>query len=63
MIVDVEHPERGTFTTVGCPLVLSDSPVTISSSPLLREHTESILSDLLGMDEREIAEARSAGAV
>jgi formyl-CoA transferase len=63
MIVEVEHPERGTFKTVGCPLVLSDSPVTVTSSPLLGEHTDLILSDLLGMTEREIAEARSAGAV
>ena len=51
------------FKTVGCPLVLSDSPVTVTSSPLLGEHTEVILSELLGMTEREIAEARSAGAV
>jgi formyl-CoA transferase len=63
IIVEVEHPERGTFKTVGCPLVLSDSPVTVTSSPLLGEHTDLILSDLLGMTEREIAEARSAGAV
>lgn len=28
MVVRVEHPERGTFTTVGSPLKLSDSPWT-----------------------------------
>ena len=27
IIVEVEHPRRGLFKTVGCPLVLSDSPV------------------------------------
>jgi formyl-CoA transferase len=63
MIVEVEHPERGAFKTVGCPLMLSDSPVTITPSPLLGEHTDVILRGLLGMSEQEIAEARSVGAV
>src|SRR5262249_39662992 len=40
MIVDVPHPQRETFKTVGCPLKLSDSPVEITPSPLLSEHTE-----------------------
>jgi crotonobetainyl-CoA:carnitine CoA-transferase CaiB-like acyl-CoA transferase len=35
MIVTVDHPERGPFTTVGSPLELSDSPVTVKRSPLL----------------------------
>ena len=39
MIAEVEHPQRGTFKTVGCPLVLSESPIEITSSPLLGEHT------------------------
>jgi formyl-CoA transferase len=63
MIVEVEHPKRGVFKTVGCPLILSDSPVTITSSPLLGEHTDVILHGLLGMNETEIAHARSVGAV
>jgi len=46
MIVDVEHPERGTFKTVGCPLVLSDTPVEITASPLLGAHSEEILGEI-----------------
>jgi formyl-CoA transferase len=63
MIVEVEHPERGVFKTVGCPLRLSDSPVTVTSSPLLGEHTDAVLGDLLGMTDDDIAAARSVGAV
>jgi len=62
MIVEVEHPERGVFKTVGCPLSLSDSPVTITPSPLLGEHTDEILIELVGMAEADIAAARAAGA-
>jgi formyl-CoA transferase len=47
MVVDVEHPERGTFKTVGCPFTLSDSPVEITRPPLLGEHNEEILQALL----------------
>ena len=63
MIVEVEHPERGVFKTVGCPLNLSDSPVTVTSSPLLGEHTDDILGGLLDFSVDEIAAARAAGAV
>ena len=63
MIVEVEHPERGVFRTVGCPLRLSDSPVEVTTSPLLGEHTDEVLTELLGMTPDEIASARASGAV
>ncbi len=63
MIVDVEHPKRGTFTTVGCPLKLSDSPVDIVSSPLLGQHTEEVLTETLGYSAEDIERMRNAGAV
>jgi len=63
MIVDVEHPQRGTFTTVGCPLKLSESPVEIQTSPLLGEHTEEILTGTLGYTAEDVQRMREAGAV
>ncbi len=48
MIVEIDHPQRGRFKTVGCPFKLSDSPVEIVRSPLLGEHTDEILRELLG---------------
>jgi formyl-CoA transferase len=53
MIVEVEHPERGTFKTVGCPFALSDSPVEITRPPLLGEHNAEILAGLLAEQERD----------
>src|SRR5262249_50866243 len=35
MIAEIEHPTRGSYATVGCPLNLSDSPVDYKPSPLL----------------------------
>jgi formyl-CoA transferase len=63
MMVDVEHPERGVFRTVGCPLRLSDSPVEVRTSPLLGEHTDEVLTGLLGMSSADVAAARAVGAV
>jgi formyl-CoA transferase len=47
MIVEVEHPERGTFKTVGCPFKLSDSPVEVTRPPLLGEHNQQVMRELL----------------
>ncbi|WP_174523399.1 CoA transferase, partial [Streptomyces azureus] len=54
MIVEVDHPERGTFTTVGNPLKLSDSPADITTPPLLGQHTEEILIGELGLAHEEL---------
>ncbi len=62
-IVEVRHPQRGVFKTVGCPLVLSDSPVEVRTSPLLGEHSEEILSGLLGYSQQDIDQLRAAGVI
>ena len=61
-IVEVDHPERGKYLTVGNPIKLSDSPTDVTRSPFLGEHTDTVLSEI-GMSDDQIAEARAAGAV
>jgi formyl-CoA transferase len=62
-VVEVDHPERGVFKTVGNPIKLSNSPVEVTTSPLLGEHTDEILKQVAGLDDGEIAAARADGAV
>ena len=62
-VVEVDHPTRGPYLTVGNPVKLSDSPSDVRRSPLLGEHTDEVLREVLGMDDAAIAEARAAGAV
>jgi len=62
-IVEVDHPERGPYLTVGCPIKLSGSPVDVERSPLLGEHTEEILKDVLGYDDSELERIKASGAV
>jgi formyl-CoA transferase len=63
MIVDVPHAQRGTFKTVGSPLKLSDSPVEITPSPLLGEHTAAVLGEVMGYSQDEVETLRQQGVV
>ena len=62
-LVEVEHPTRGSYLTVGNPIKLSDSPTEVTRSPLLGEHTDEILRDVLGFDEQSITQAHESGAL
>ncbi len=62
-VVEVDHPERGAYLTVGCPIKFSESEVEVERSPLLGEHTDEVLSQVLEYTDEEIAEIRESGAV
>jgi len=62
-VVEVDHPTRGKYLTVGNPIKLSDSPADVRRSPLLGEHTDEILKDVLGFKATEIAEIKNSGAL
>jgi formyl-CoA transferase len=62
-VVEVDHPTRGKYLSVGNPIKLSDSPSEVSRSPLLGEHTEEILRDVLNFDDQRLAEMQESGAI
>ena len=63
LIATIEHPERGEYQTVGCPMQLSDSPVDYAPAPLLGQHTRTLLADELGFDAAEIEALTREGAI
>jgi formyl-CoA transferase len=61
-VVEVDHPKRGKYLTVGNPIKMSDSATEVKRSPLLGEHTEEVLAEL-GYDKAAVADLRKAGAI
>ena len=62
-VVEVNHPTRGAYLTVGNPIKLSSSPSEVERSPLLGEHTSEIMRDVLGFSGEEIEAARRDDAI
>jgi formyl-CoA transferase len=62
MYVELDHPQRGTWYNVGMPIKLSASPAKIRRSPMLGEHTDEVLKEVLGYDDTKIGRFREAGA-
>jgi formyl-CoA transferase len=61
-IVEVDHPVRGRYLTVGNPIKLSDSPTDVKRSPLLGEHTDEVMAEL-GYSLDQISALRAVGAI
>jgi formyl-CoA transferase len=61
-VVEVDHPTRGKYLTVGNPIKLSDSPTEVRRSPLLGEHTDEVLKEL-GYKSEEVNALRQAKVV
>src|SRR6266481_5880606 len=62
-VVEVAHPERGNYFSVGNPIKMSDSPTEVTRSPLLGEHTDEILREVLGFSDHQVAEIHDSGAL
>ena len=61
-VVEVDHPTRGKYLSVGNPIKMSDSETEVTRSPLLGEHTEEVLAQL-GYSKDQIAELREAKVI
>lgn len=63
-LVDMDHPRAGKVRMVGAPIRLSETPGAVRTpAPMLGEHTDEVLHDLLGLDCERIAALRNAGVI
>jgi formyl-CoA transferase len=62
MWVELDHPQRGKWYNVGMPIKLSASPAVIKRSPMLGEHTDEVLREVLSYSEEQVGKLKGAGA-
>lgn len=61
--VNIEHPELGQLELVRAPWIIRDHPMPTNHAPLLGEHNEYVLGDLLQLSSNEIADLREKGII
>jgi crotonobetainyl-CoA:carnitine CoA-transferase CaiB-like acyl-CoA transferase len=63
-LVECDHPVAGKVRVVGPPARLSETPADVRMpAPLLGQHTDEVLRERLGLDDREIERLRGVGAI
>ena len=64
MVVEIEHPEGGSFRTTGNPIKLSETPgESYDPPPLLGQHTDEVLTGLCGKSGADLSRLREAGVI
>jgi crotonobetainyl-CoA:carnitine CoA-transferase CaiB-like acyl-CoA transferase len=64
MAVEVDHPTAGRVRLPGIPVKFAGTPARIQGPPpLLGEHTDEVLRDVLGLSDSTVAALRAEGAV
>lgn len=64
MITTVEHPAAGPIPLVGSPMKFSGTPAgSTGAPPLLGQHTEQVLGELLGLQQDQVARLRETGVI
>jgi formyl-CoA transferase len=61
--IKVNHPEIGPLELVGVPWHMSDYQAPAQRAPLLGEHNEYVLREILGLSEKQVAELREKDVI
>jgi len=60
----MEHPTIGELSLVGSPFKMSETPVEYRlPPPLMGEHTEDVITDLLGSSREQMVAQREQGRI
>lgn len=63
MVVELEHPVRGKYKTLGYPAKLEKSPVEVENAPLLGQDNEKVYADLIGYTKEDLAKLKEVGVI
>ncbi len=63
VFVAIDHPELGKLELVGVPWKMSDYDMPTRHAPLLGEHNDYVLRELLGLSESQVAELRQKDVI
>jgi crotonobetainyl-CoA:carnitine CoA-transferase CaiB-like acyl-CoA transferase len=63
MVVEVDHPTLGTIPIVNRPIRFDERQPKPEAPPVLGQHTDAVLAEVLGLTAERIAELRAGGAV
>ena len=64
MVIEVEHALAGKLQMVNNPVKLSETPITLDKPPpLLGEHTQQVLTEVLGLSVEQQEKLRALGVV
>ncbi len=63
MRITAQHPTIGPLEMIGNPIKVVDTEETITPPPLLGQHTEEVLADLLGYSSEKIADLQETGVI
>ncbi len=64
LALNIAHPLAGSVPQVASPIRLSETPVEYRQAPpLLGEHTNAVLEEVLGMDVEAVQRLRGAGVL
>jgi crotonobetainyl-CoA:carnitine CoA-transferase CaiB-like acyl-CoA transferase len=64
MLVNIPHPLKPDFVTVGSPIKMSGTPVEyLRPAPMLGEHTDEVLKRQLNMSDEQLAQLKASGVI
>ena len=63
IVIDMRDPARDDYQVIGCPIKVEGNDVRVTPPPLLGEHSEEVLTSLLGMNSEQVSTLREEGVV